>query len=38
VPSFAIPGREYRIASGLPRSVRRDLDAFAPNIVHVSSP
>lgn len=39
VPSFAIPGRaEYRIASGLPRSVRRDLDAFQPNIVHVSSP
>ena len=39
VPSFAIPGRaEYRIATGLPASVRRDLAEFAPNIVHVSSP
>jgi glycosyltransferase involved in cell wall biosynthesis len=36
---FAIPGRtEYRVATGLPKSVRRDLEAFAPNIVHVSSP
>lgn len=39
VPSVAIPGRgEYRIAMGLPRSVRRDLADFAPNVVHVSSP
>ncbi len=39
VPSFAVPGRgEYRIPSGLPAHVRRDLEAFAPNIVHVSSP
>jgi len=39
VPSFAIPGRaEYRMTMGLPRSVRRDLAAFAPNVVHVSSP
>ncbi|MDE1918544.1 MAG: glycosyltransferase family 1 protein [Sphingomonadales bacterium] len=39
VPSVAIPGRaEYRIAMGLPRSVRRDLAQFAPNVVHVSSP
>jgi len=39
LPSFAIPGRaEYRVATGLPRAVRRDLEAFAPNIVHVSSP
>jgi phosphatidylinositol alpha 1,6-mannosyltransferase len=39
VPSFAVPGRaEYRIPSGLPASVKRDLEAFAPNIVHVSSP
>jgi glycosyltransferase involved in cell wall biosynthesis len=37
--SFAIPGRaEYRMALGLPRAVRRDLAAFAPNIVHISSP
>ena len=39
VPAFAIPGRsEYRVARGLPRKVRRDLDAFAPNIIHVSAP
>ena len=39
VPSLAIPSRpEYRLAMGLPRSVRRDLAAFAPNVVHVSSP
>jgi glycosyltransferase involved in cell wall biosynthesis len=39
VPSVAIPGRaEYRIAMGLPLSVRRDLAEFAPNVVHVSSP
>ena len=39
VPSFAIPGRaEYRMTMGLPPSVRRDLAAFAPNVVHVSSP
>jgi glycosyltransferase involved in cell wall biosynthesis len=39
VPSLSIPRRrEYRIAMGLPASVRRDLAAFAPNVVHVSSP
>ena len=39
VPAFAIPGRsEYRVPSGLPRHVREDLEAFAPNVVHVSSP
>ncbi|MEY4160480.1 MAG: hypothetical protein RLZZ136_1101, partial [Pseudomonadota bacterium] len=39
VPSLAIPGRgEYRIPLGLSRAVRRDLAAFAPNVVHVSSP
>ncbi|MET0238477.1 MAG: glycosyltransferase family 1 protein [Sphingobium sp.] len=39
VPSVAIPGRdEYRIPLGLWPRVRRDLKAFAPNIVHVSSP
>lgn len=38
-PSFAIPGRsEYRVAIGLPRRLRADLDAFAPNLVHVSAP
>ena len=39
VPSVAIPGRpEYRLPLALPPSVRRDLEQFAPNIVHVSSP
>ena len=39
VPSIAIPSRsEYRLPLALPASVRRDLEAFAPNIVHVSSP
>ena len=39
LPSFAIPSRsEYRIALGLPGRVRRELAAFAPNVVHVSSP
>ncbi len=39
VPSLAIPGRgEYRIPLSLTQAVRRDLAAFAPNIVHISSP
>lgn len=39
VPSVAIPGRsEYRLPVALPGSVRRDLEHFNPNIVHVSSP
>ena len=39
VPSIAIPGRnEYRLALGLPRSVRRDLEDFQPNIFHLSAP
>jgi glycosyltransferase involved in cell wall biosynthesis len=39
VPSIAIPSRsEYRLPLALPPRVRRDLEAFAPNIVHVSSP
>ncbi len=39
-PSFAMPfGRgEYRMPIGLGRKVRRDLEQFAPNIIHVSSP
>jgi glycosyltransferase involved in cell wall biosynthesis len=39
-PSFALPfGRgEYRLPIGLGREVRRDLENFAPNIVHLSSP
>jgi glycosyltransferase involved in cell wall biosynthesis len=39
LPSLAIPGRsEYRVAVGLGRKVRRDLEHFAPDIVHLSSP
>ncbi len=40
VPALPMPlGRgEYRVARGLPARVRRDLEAFAPDIVHVSAP
>ncbi|QIL01957.1 glycosyltransferase family 1 protein [Sphingomonas sinipercae] len=39
VPSVPIPGRpEYRATLGLPRSVRRDLAEFAPNVIHIASP
>lgn len=39
LPSLSIPGRgEFRLATGLPWRIRRDLAAFAPNIVHISSP
>jgi glycosyltransferase involved in cell wall biosynthesis len=39
VPSLPIPGRsEYRAPAALSPRVRRDLAAFAPNVVHLSSP
>ncbi len=41
LPSFRMPvkGRgEYRLPTGLNAKVRRDLDKFKPNIVHLSSP
>jgi glycosyltransferase involved in cell wall biosynthesis len=39
VPSMAIPFRpEYRMPLFLSPAVRRDLEAFNPNIVHISSP
>jgi phosphatidylinositol alpha 1,6-mannosyltransferase len=40
VPSVGLPGGrgEYRLALGLPASIRRDLATFRPNIVHVSAP
>lgn len=39
VPSIALPVRsEFRLALGLPRAVRDDLDRFAPDIVHVATP
>jgi phosphatidylinositol alpha 1,6-mannosyltransferase len=39
VPAIPIPGRsEYRFPLWLTGNVRRDLEKFHPNIVHVSSP
>jgi glycosyltransferase involved in cell wall biosynthesis len=40
VPSIALPGgrSEYKLARGLTTKVRADLEAFAPNIVHLSAP
>ncbi|WP_213979291.1 glycosyltransferase family 1 protein [Sphingomonas sp. dw_22] len=40
VPSLPVPGgrAEYKFAVSLPAGIRRDLEAFAPNIVHVSAP
>jgi phosphatidylinositol alpha 1,6-mannosyltransferase len=39
LPAIPVPGRsEYRLPLALPARVRRDLDAFNPNIVHISSP
>lgn len=39
VPSVQLPVRgEFRLALGLPRAVRRDVERFAPDIVHVSTP
>lgn len=40
VPSWSMPGGrgEYRLGKGLPASIQADLEAFAPNIVHVSAP
>src|SRR3546814_2601018 len=38
-PSLAIPGRsEYRVPYRMSGAVRRAIERFAPNIVHVSSP
>ena len=40
VPAIPMPGGrdEYRLGRYLPAETRRDLEAFAPNIVHVSAP
>ena len=39
VPSVPLPRRsEYRLAAFIPDKVYADLDAFAPNVIHVSSP
>lgn len=39
VPSFAFPGRgEYRFPTHISSSTKRDLAAFNPNIIQISSP
>jgi glycosyltransferase involved in cell wall biosynthesis len=39
IPAVKIPRRrEYKLPLRLPRSVKRDIRAFAPNLVHVASP
>jgi len=39
LPSIAIPGRaEYHMALGLSGKVRRDLERFAPDVLHIASP
>jgi phosphatidylinositol alpha 1,6-mannosyltransferase len=39
VPSLTIPTRpDYRIAVGLPASIRRNVEDFAPDIIHLSAP
>ncbi|MFZ4748100.1 MAG: glycosyltransferase family 4 protein [Sphingomonas sp.] len=39
VPSIGFPGRpEYRVARPLPASLKRDIRAFAPDIIHLSAP
>lgn len=39
VPSIALPGRsEYRIALGLPRSIKKELEAFDPQMIHLAAP
>lgn len=39
VPSVPLPGRgEYRVALGLPKSVRRKLEDFNPDLVHLAAP
>ncbi len=39
VPSITLPVRsEFQLALGLPRSIRADIERFAPDIVHVSTP
>ncbi len=39
VPSVALPGRgEYRVAFGLPEKQKCQLEAFKPDLIHLSSP
>ena len=39
VPGFSFPGRgEYKLGRYFPKETRADVEAFAPNLVHVSAP
>lgn len=38
VPSVQIPGNPYRLALGMPPSIRHELRAFAPTVVHICTP
>jgi glycosyltransferase involved in cell wall biosynthesis len=39
VPSIAIPGRkEYRMSLGFPKAIKKDCEAFNPDIVHIATP
>ena len=39
VPAIPLPGRaEYRAPLGLTPALKRDIHAFAPNLIHVASP
>ena len=40
VPGVPLPGGrdEFKLARGFPASIRRDVEAFAPNIIHLSAP
>ncbi|MET3666194.1 glycosyltransferase family 1 protein [Caulobacter sp. 1776] len=39
VPSVKIPFRpDYRVALGLPAAIRRDVEAFKPDLIHLSAP
>lgn len=39
IPSFALPGRsEYRLGLGMTPALRRDIEDFAPDILHVATP
>ncbi|MEM7788235.1 MAG: glycosyltransferase family 1 protein [Bacteroidota bacterium] len=39
VPSVAAPGRpEYRVSTGFPASVRAQVEAFGPEVVHIATP
>ena len=38
-PSIPIPGRsEYRLSTGMGKRIRRDLNRFKPDIIHIATP